>query len=430
MNRHDIRIEWVNHASFILAVDEVRLITDPWLEGTAFDRGWGLLSHTQFRYEDFADITHIWFSHEHPDHFSPPNLKKIPESCRRQIAVLFQETPDRKVVNFCRELGFKAVTELRKDQWFQLSERLSVLCVPFTGGDSWICFKTPDMTLLNLNDCVITHARHVQDIQAKVGKVDVLLTQFCYANWVGNENDLKAMRANAEEKLARVKLQIDVLHPEWVIPFASFVWFCHEDNYYMNQGVNRIRDVCSYIESQTAAKPAAFYPGETWQVGAPVDLEATLAKYDADYRTVFESPSLIRSKLVREEDLIAHSLDFARAILADNNRLLLRAFSPAKIYIVDYQASFSFSLKEGLKRASYAYEACDIAVKSDALDYAFRFAWGGGTLAINGRFQVPNNNYWGFMKYGQVRDINNNGERFDWGYLLGLFVRKVFRKVS
>ena len=89
-----MRLEFVNHASYILDASKqgVRLLTDPWLEGNAFNNGWGLLAKTTFRYEDFGSITHLWFSHEHPDHFSPPNLKKIPEDARKKITVLFQKT--------------------------------------------------------------------------------------------------------------------------------------------------------------------------------------------------------------------------------------------------------------------------------------------------------------------------------------------------
>src|SRR5690606_28781721 len=66
-----MQIEWVNHASFVVRHEQVALISDPWLFGTAFDDGWSLLSPTRFRPEDFATLTHVWVSHEHPDHFHP-----------------------------------------------------------------------------------------------------------------------------------------------------------------------------------------------------------------------------------------------------------------------------------------------------------------------------------------------------------------------
>ncbi|HYK66081.1 MAG TPA: MBL fold metallo-hydrolase, partial [Patescibacteria group bacterium] len=118
--------QWVNHAGFIFDYDNVRLLCDPWMDGTAFNNGWALLSDTRFRYDEFDTITHIWFSHEHPDHFSPPNLRRIPEQARPRITILFQQTLDRKVIRYCEGLGFGRVVELLPNSWVDLSQRLRV----------------------------------------------------------------------------------------------------------------------------------------------------------------------------------------------------------------------------------------------------------------------------------------------------------------
>ena len=116
-----MKLHFVNHASFLVEQGTLRLICDPWIEGTVFNDGWDLLSPTRSRYEDFRDITHIWFSHEHPDHFNPPNVKKIPEECRSEITVLFQHTNDKKVVRYCEKIGFKEVRELPHGEWIELA---------------------------------------------------------------------------------------------------------------------------------------------------------------------------------------------------------------------------------------------------------------------------------------------------------------------
>ena len=84
-----------------------RIIQDPWLFGTAFNDGWSLLCDYGFDPERFADIDYIWISHEHPDHFSPAVLRSVPEAVRRDITVLFQQTKDRKILDFCTEIGYK-----------------------------------------------------------------------------------------------------------------------------------------------------------------------------------------------------------------------------------------------------------------------------------------------------------------------------------
>jgi len=39
----EMEIEFVTHASVLVHMCDVHLLTDPWIEGTAFDNGWSLL---------------------------------------------------------------------------------------------------------------------------------------------------------------------------------------------------------------------------------------------------------------------------------------------------------------------------------------------------------------------------------------------------
>jgi L-ascorbate metabolism protein UlaG (beta-lactamase superfamily) len=77
-----MEIEFVNHSAFVLRHTSVVLMIEPWLDGRVFNNGWDFIAPTKFRYEDFESVTHIWFSHEHPDYFFPPNIAKIKEEHR------------------------------------------------------------------------------------------------------------------------------------------------------------------------------------------------------------------------------------------------------------------------------------------------------------------------------------------------------------
>ena len=48
------------------------ILTDPWYSGSSFDDGWKLLyeNETDDIINILNDVNYIWFSHEHPDHFS------------------------------------------------------------------------------------------------------------------------------------------------------------------------------------------------------------------------------------------------------------------------------------------------------------------------------------------------------------------------
>ena len=104
-------IEFINHASVLIHHNKIRILSDPWYTGTVFHNGWRLLHEIQD--SKIIDIlnqtTHIYISHEHPDHFSPPfflnkNIKNI--LMEKEIEILFQNTQDKRVVNFFKKNSF------------------------------------------------------------------------------------------------------------------------------------------------------------------------------------------------------------------------------------------------------------------------------------------------------------------------------------
>jgi UDP-MurNAc hydroxylase len=425
-----MEIEFVNHASFVVTQDEIKLLIDPWLEGYAFYEGWAHVSQTKFSYEDFSSITHIWFSHEHPDHFSPPVLKKIPASYREKITILYQKTADKKVVGLCKKMGFGKVVELEA-KWVPLSDTLKVYNKPHTDGDSWICIKSPDCTLLDLNDCVTGSDPEVMAIKNVVGDVNVLFTQFSYANWAGNREDLATRQKAASDKLEELSRQVRVLGPAFVVPFASYIWFCHAENFYLNDSVNKIDFIYDFILKNTSATPVVLYPGDRWNINKTnYDPRPAIDQYMRDWDTIMSAPPLVRSKPVDAKELTANAKKFAEDLSA-NNSFLIKLLKPAMIYIEDYKAAYKFSLKQGLEPVSVPSEYCDIIIGADALNYCFKFLWGGGTLRVNGRYQVPpKGSYFNFKILFQIAQLNNFGEKFDLKYILDQGMQRIKSKLK
>lgn len=426
-----VQIRWINHASFVVEHQGVRLICDPWLDGTAFDNGWALLSKTVFDYADFASITHIWFSHEHPDHFSPPNLKKIPEDARQHITVLYHETKDKKVVDYCRKLGFGAVVELKPDEWFSLSPDVRIFNRPFQ-ADSWMCIQTPEVTLLNMNDCEVDRREDMAEIRRYVGRdVDVLFTQFSYAGFAGNQDDLDGRRKRANRKLQQMKLQVDVIGPKQVVPFASYVWFCHEENYYMNNGINTIRDACRFLQDELHVQPVVLYPGDVWDVSASHDSAASLQQYDVDYEAVHNNPPLIPTETVPPEDLAATVRSYVEGLLKRNSKLMIRRFPPAHVYVTDYGRSCQLSVHAPyLSDSQVPYDQCDVAMSSAALAQCMKFAWGGETIWIAGKLQLPKRGtFRNFKNFTAVGGLNNHGIKFGIAFACKYAVRRVANKI-
>lgn len=409
-----MRITFVNHASFIIDHDGVRLLCDPWLEGLAFDSGWSLLSPTRLRYDDLADVTHIWFSHEHPDHFSPPNLLKIAPEHRAKITVLFQETVDRKVAEFCRKAGFKELVELHQGRYHRLSMDLELRCDPYTEGDSFAVVRSSKATLLNLNDCVVDSPAKASSIARSVGPVDVLFTQFGYANKIGNVDDDELRHAASREKLERIRHQVKALRPGSVVPFASFVRFCHEENAYMNKGINPIDRVHHFIRNELNVGSVVLYPGDTWQVGYPHDATAAVRRYMEDLRASEGLPQ-VKGRSVEEHVLIEHSRSYVHRLRSGSPAHAHRigAFSAA-IHVTDLGGTYQLHGTTGLSRKAMEPAMCDIALTSSALDQCLLHLWGGDTLNVNARFQIPpGGDYARFRRFGAAAAMLNRGEDLD-----------------
>jgi hypothetical protein len=406
-----MKIEWVNHASYIVHQDDISLICDPWIGGSAFNNGWSLLAQTRLTSNDFARITHIWFSHEHPDHFSPPNLTSIPASARQKITILYQKTRDKKVVKFCEKLGFADVIELPAFQEVALGPHLSVRCGNID-SDSWLYAIGRNYSILNLNDCVIDSFQSICDIKDRIGPADVLLTQFSYAQFEGNRDD-KASRARAAaRKIKQIEWELEAIRPKFVIPFASFIWFSHQDNYYMNDCVNRIGDVHSHLLELDKAEPVVMYPGDVWTLGNRHDSQSAIRKYADDYCRISENAKLTEPAKVDVSALIDAAERFRRQALKWHPKSCLRAIQPIRFFVADLHRAFQFSFQDGLIPAEVDRCRCDLSLSSDSLKYCFDFDWGFNTIHVNGCFESYSaQGLSRFKAYGRVSNMMNQGVR-------------------
>ncbi len=363
------RIVWINHAGFQLESAGIRLVCDPWLSGPSFDRGWSLLSPTLTTPADLSQATHIWFSHEHSDHFVPRDLRQVDN--RDRITVLFQRTKDRRVARACEGMGFR-VQELEPMKAIDLGGVR--VTIDAAGIDSWLHVKTPQATYLNMNDFVPNKPRRWKNLKSAVGdRLDVLFTQFSYARWTGNRGDGATMTRQADSKRAAMRLQIEAFRPRFLVPSASFVYFSHEENFYLNAGANTIDGIAGEFSS------VVLYPGDTWDL-QPRDNQAALARYGADMRA--RRPQFQNRPVSWE--LLCSAAGACAARLAINGRLATGLLgAPLVVRFTDL--GFTARYCAGTLERSAA--PSDIACSADAFLICLEQDFGSDTLMVNGRFQ-------------------------------------------
>jgi len=421
----DELITFVNHASVIFSHKNIRLITDPWLFGSAFNNGWKLLSQSKFEINNFKNITHIWFSHEHPDHFHPLVLNEIPENIRKKITILFQDTLDHRVAKKCERLNFKQVIEMKPTEYISLNDEFKIKCVPNSTYDSWFYAKIADKKILNINDCMVDSVSQAKIIKKKIGEVDILLTQFGYASWVGNPEDVKLRIDASREKLKRIQIQDKIFKPKFIIPFASFVRFSHKDNHYMNDQMNRIENVEKFINEKTNSIPIVLYSGDIWSGEERIDNSISIKKYTNDLQKNLELYDDL--KIIEFDELQKLASAYIDNIIKRNNWTFVSLlhkfnfFKTTNIFLEDLNMSVSFNLVDGLEKSKINKSDVDIITDSDSISFAFSWDFGVDTLFVNARFRTSGGKIMNFFRLFLIGTLNNNGRTFPLGVIGFLF---------
>ena len=261
-----MKITLNNHASVTIETDDINIITDPWFTGDAFNNGWKLIYENPEPEEFFLKkINYIWISHEHPDHFQPGffirNRNFIEEN---KIKILFQKTKDKRVVNFFNKIKLN-IQEIDNNKKTQISEKTSIIIFNAELYDSSLFVSSGNHSTLNLNDCSYSDSELIE-IKKKCNKIDTLLTQFSYAAWKGGKNNIKWRIDASYLKLDEIKKQFKLLNCQTVIPIASFIYFSHKDNFYMNDSINTVEKVCKFL-SLNNLNYKILSPNTTYEVG-------------------------------------------------------------------------------------------------------------------------------------------------------------------
>lgn len=390
-------IEFVNHACVLLSDGRCGLLTDPWLFGEAFHRGWALLTETPDR--EIARLlgktTHIWLSHEHPDHFSIPFFQRFSaQIIERGIQVIFQKTRDRRVADYLLSRGF-GVVELEAGRRHDLNDRFSVWVEPSHLYDSALIARIGNVRVFNVNDCPLNSPADLDHFVGKYGTCDVLMTQFSYAAWQGGEKDVSRRRKAARKKIETMHRQIGAFRPGVCIPFANFSRFANSMNSYLNDSVNSPAQVLAEQEKSTA-RLVVMAPGEAQPLNALQQSPDSLAFWRAKYAEIPAMPLMRYSNSETRESLGALFGQYQTQLFRRNNRLLMRLardllpfhpFLPTTVQLVDLDVSVRLDPLGSISFIPVGNGLADLGLHSSSLAFCLRFPYGLDTLYVNGCFE-------------------------------------------
>ncbi|MEM7654886.1 MAG: MBL fold metallo-hydrolase, partial [Bacteroidota bacterium] len=217
-----LRVHFLNHASVLIDLGEVRLLTDPWYWGDCFLGGWGLKYENPKVWELAATATHLWVSHFHADHFHPPTLKRLLE-VNPDLIALGNDSYNFQLDQALKGLGFAHVIPFQERKAYALTPEIKLTRYPTTGIDNALWIESPQGTILNYNDCNLPPLSRTW-LGKRLGNIDLLLTNFNHAGKLLTfpPKSAESVKKSLREAFSHNYESFAVKH---IFPFASYHYY-------------------------------------------------------------------------------------------------------------------------------------------------------------------------------------------------------------
>ena len=376
-------IRLLNHASILITHKGLRLVCDPWLEGTAYAQSIGLLAPSVIDYEEFSTVQYIWFSGEQEDRFSLTTLQKIPLKYRENITILHYANFDKKLIIKCQEIGFLNCIALKSENWLQLSDDFSIRSEAF-GEGAWACFTTHQMSVLHIANTSIRNNKKGKKILQKIGgEPEWLLTQSNLKSYIHHFQKTKEnLEKKANESIEIFKEQLELFEPKIVIPISDFKWFCHIENNYLNQYLNPISQFLDIVNQETYGRTALLFPNDELEEGIIPKTEQALKNWTNIKQ---EALKIIQNQPIDITLLQKQITVFNKQFSIKSLFFIRKKFQKTRIYISDYNKSYIIHLQKGLLESLHQKNECDVILSSEVLLYCLEFSDGIERLSQYGR---------------------------------------------
>ena len=431
-------IQFVNHASVLIGNEKNSILSDPWYSGTAFNDGWSLLFEN--KKEEILKVlkktSHIWISHEHPDHFSIKFINEYYDFIKSKI-FLFQETQDKRVVNFLRSKKLEVI-ELKDGEKFKIDQDLIIQVQKSDFYDSALIINLKDKRIFNINDCPLKDENEIVNFKKKYGECDILLTQFSYAGWKGGKNNLAWRKLAAKEKIEALKLQSKIFNSKITIPFASFIYFSNIFNFYLNDSVNFPKKILEEFDYKEK-KLIFLKPYQEIDLDNLNNIENNLIFWQDMFEEI-NNKNIISEEEKNSYEVLKKYFDiYYQRIMKKNSSLALKILkkfpflnilSPIVINLVDTKDNVYIDLVNC--RFERTTEKAEILMHSKSIKLIFLQDFGFDTLVVNGCFEeLKQNSFLKLTKSFAIGNLNNMNIYVNYKILFNLkvillFIKKLF----
>ena len=378
---------FVNHASVLIQDEQVGLLSDPWYAGSAFGT-WSLMYENSST--DILNIlsrtSHIWISHEHPDHFSAHFFKTyLATLAKNKIIILISSTRDRRLYAYLASLGL-SVFELVYGIEYCLSADFKISISPSGLIDSYLHIQIKGISILNLNDCAVRSHFQLSNLAKKIGKVDLLMAQFSNASWKPFSS--KSDSTEVVDARARLLLkQATYFKANYVLPFASFSYWSSPTCYYLNSIKTELQTIYDIFEDYNH-HIIACKPGTSFVLFDPPSASDALTFWNN--QIVQLSPKASPKDSFSVDQIQAHFTAYVSRLYSSNSPLLLlllSLFIPAvKVHLLDQDLVLRINTYRRHISVFTLNARADVSLHSSNLSSILHSPFGYDTLIVGGDF--------------------------------------------
>ena len=269
-----MKITYISHASLLIEVNGIKILTDPWIAGPAYCEQWYIFPPPIDGCNELLhDIDFVLLSHGHEDHTHHKTLKLINKSAQ----IFYPYSWYDGAVEYFKSLGFSKIREALNEKVYKVAKDVEITFYA-NNLDNIIVIKANGKTIVDVNDAlpstspeIIDH--FVQKLSAKHPKIECLFSSYGGASYY--PNTIKCdWKDDVEVGKIRELFFVDNfckiaagLNAEFSIPFASDFVLLDDKQLWMNTVKFLRNEVANYFTTHYpqfsgSTQIVEMYPGD------------------------------------------------------------------------------------------------------------------------------------------------------------------------
>ena len=402
-----MKITYISHATLLIEVDDLKIVTDPWVKGTSYCDQWHLFPKP-LSPDLIKDANFVLYSHGHEDHLNAESL----ETVNRTAKIFYPYSWYGGTTEFFKELGFANIHEIINEQTRTLAHNIKVTYLS-NNLDNVIVLEINDTVIVNVNDALpsassamITH--FISKIKKRWKKIDYVFSSYGGASYFPNtvhfinKNDVEIAETRELFFVTNFCKIVSGLDPKFAIPFATDFILLDENQRWINKTKFPRDKIRSFYEEYTKGKSSVeiieAYPDDyfkdnhfykTSSYHQKKAEKSLIECIDVDYKNEIEERGRLKKLSAKELELVFEQtqkhIRAKKYIIPENVRknikfaIKITDAEGKNVVTVDFRRELPvFTISEKPETEIDLL----IEIKSKTLLYAINNEWGGDAIII------------------------------------------------